>query len=122
MNARSGGYGLCPHQASSTGRQESSADVSNASAADGPLDPGSYACGAAAFAQQRIDDAPSFEHAILAREQRRVAVQCRADQPLVGADLVGARVADEELEVAALHLGAGSLRGRAERDRHAVGP
>ena len=97
-------------------------DVSNASAADGPLDPGSYACGAVAFAQQRIDDAPSFEYAILPGEQRRVAVQCRADQPLVGADLVGAGVANEELEVASLHLGSGLFRGRAERDRHAVGP
>ena len=65
----------------------------SASAAAGPGEPGSY-MRRAPLAQHRVDDAPRLEHAVLAREQRRVAVQRRADQPLVGADFVVARVAD----------------------------
>src|SRR5688572_21689759 len=55
-------------------------------------------------AQQRIDDSPRLEHSVLASEQRTVVMERCADQPLIGSRFVGARVADEQLEVAADHL------------------
>src|SRR6185503_7533888 len=71
--------------------------------------------------QQWIDDTPSFEHAVLAREQRAIADERGADEPLVRPDFLVARVADEKLDFAAAHLRAGAFRVRAQRDCDARG-
>src|SRR5437660_5737701 len=68
-----------------------------------------------------VDDAPRGLDGILAREERRIAIQRIAEEALVGLHLRVFFVMNEELDAGPDHRRPGLFGARAERDRHVPG-
>jgi hypothetical protein len=67
--------------------------------------------------EHRLDDPLGCLDRVLAGEQARVAVECVAEQPLVGCrQRLGPMVANGQLDLLAAHRFAGRLGARLQRD------
>ena len=115
-------YGRCVVQHgglfSLTGSRQPSSPANKFAASAGPPGTGLVERKRRAGSENRIDDAPCGLHGLVTREQRRVAAQCGAEQPLVRRFLALQLVPCNELHRLAAHLVACRLHPDAGGNQH----
>src|SRR4029453_3089908 len=83
--------------------------------------PGAVAMHGWAAVENGIDDTPCRLDGILAREERRIADKCVAEEALIGLHLHAFLVVNEELDARPDHRRSRLFRARTKRNRHVPG-